>query len=186
MLHIDPPIYLFAALLLLTVPLPWLIAAFFAAAVHEMAHLAMILITGGSIQRISISITGARIHAFFPSNASEFVSSLAGPAGSLLLLLTSPIFPRLSLCGMIQGLFNLIPIYPLDGGRMLKSILTALFPAAAAKSSRMIDYILTLFFLAASVFAAVFASAGPIPVVIFSLFLYNRKKTCKQTGIGIQ
>ena len=50
----------------------------------------------------------------------EALSALAGPAGSFLMLLLCRVFPEAALWGTVQGLFNLLPVYPLDGGRVLR------------------------------------------------------------------
>ena len=48
---------------------------------------------------------------------AELVCVLAGPAASLLLLLLVRPFPRLALCGFVQGVYNLLPLGRLDGAR---------------------------------------------------------------------
>ena len=53
----------------------------------------------------------------------EWISALAGPAGSLLLGLIMPLFPGVAIIGMVQGIINLLPIYPRDGGRALRVFL---------------------------------------------------------------
>ena len=60
------------------------------------------------------------------SPGRELICILAGPAASLLLLCLARIFPRVAICGLIQGCYNLLPIAPLDGGRALHCLLSLL------------------------------------------------------------
>ena len=186
MLRIDPAVYPFGALLILTIPLPWLLAAFFSATLHEMAHIAAILILDGSIQQIEISICTAKIYAYIPSPKKEFICALAGPLGSLIAVSLVHLFPRLAICALIQGVFNLLPVYPLDGGRALYCLLQLYLPEQATAISARISNGLLYLLLFFSVGGEIIFSTGPIPVAMILLFLYKRKKTCKQPRIGIQ
>lgn len=126
---------LFLALLLLAVPVPWILGAVLAALFHELSHWGMVLITGGRIADLEIKPTGAFMKTAEMPAWKEALCSLAGPAGSFLLLLLSDYFPRLAVCGLVQGMFNLLPICPLDGGRILYCILTMLFSKRTAKNA---------------------------------------------------
>ncbi len=116
----DPWALVLLALLLLTLPLPWVAAAVLAAAVHEGCHLGAVYLLGGKAQGLWVGPRGARMDAVLPSQRREVLAILAGPGGSLALTLLAGLFPRLALCGLIQGLFNLLPLPPLDGGRALR------------------------------------------------------------------
>jgi len=119
----DPWAPVLLALLLITLPLPWVAAAILAAAVHEGGHWCAVRLLGGKTQSLWVGLRGARMEAVLPSPRRELLAILAGPAASLSLLLLIRVFPRLSLCGLVQGVFNLLPIVPLDGGRALRLLL---------------------------------------------------------------
>lgn len=114
--------------MVLLLPLKWLAAALAAAAVHELCHLAAVRALGGKVYSLTIGPTGAVMDASVTGRGREILAAAAGPAGSLLLLLLIRLAPRVALCGLIQGLFNLLPLYPLDGGRMLRAALEGRVP----------------------------------------------------------
>lgn len=111
------------ALAILLLPLKWILCALLAAVIHESCHILALMLLGSKVFGICIGVGGTVIDCWIPDQKREIVSILAGPAGSFLLLSFQDILPELSVCAAIQGLFNLIPIYPLDGGRILKILL---------------------------------------------------------------
>lgn len=116
------------ALLLLVLPLPWLAAALLAGAFHECCHYLAIRALGGRVSGVAIGSRGAIMELRGLGTAAELLAAAAGPVGSLSLLGLSGIFPGLALCGMVQGAYNLLPIYPLDGGRILRCALKEVLP----------------------------------------------------------
>ena len=121
-IRIHEDFYFFPAVLLLLLPLRWIVAAFLAALFHELGHYGAVRLLGGSVVSGEISCHGAKMTAAPMSPKAELRSVLAGPAASVLLLLLRHLFPRIAICGLIQGVFNLLPIYPLDGGKALRCI----------------------------------------------------------------
>lgn len=123
-----PSACILAALLLLTLPLRWLLAALFAAGVHELFHLLAVRLWGGRIFRIHVGAARASLETDGLSIPGELICALAGPLGSFLLLSLGHWFPEAAICGAIQGAYNLLPLYPLDGGRALRCFLHMVLP----------------------------------------------------------
>lgn len=123
MLRVDPWACILAALLLLTIPLDWFFAALLAAVIHEMCHLLAIFFCKGKCGSVFVGCTGAVIDISPMDTKKELLCAFAGPAGSFSLILLCHVFPKLSICGCVQGAYNLLPVYPMDGGRMLRCIL---------------------------------------------------------------
>ena len=97
--------------------LPFLLSAF----LHELGHLLAMACFGIHADRICLGLRGAAISARFPSVRSEFVSTLAGPMVNLLLLFSAHgRWPQLYWVNLVLLVYNLLPIYPLDGGRLLR------------------------------------------------------------------
>jgi len=132
--RVDVSACLMGAFLLLTLPLNWLLSALAAAAFHELCHGAAILLLGGRIWGVRIGAGGAVMETEPLSSGKELVCALAGPAGSLLLVLTFRIFPRVAVCALVQGAFNLLPVFPLDGGRALRAGLCLVLPLGRAEA----------------------------------------------------
>ena len=83
MICVDPWAYLLAAALILLLPARWLLSAFIAAALHELAHLSAIHMVGGRMDRVRIGSCGAQMDAFLPDNWRELLCAAAGPGRRL-------------------------------------------------------------------------------------------------------
>lgn len=116
-----------AACALLWLPFEWLVAWGIAATVHECMHLLCAWICDVEIAAIKIGATGAVIETKPCKDLHQLVCIAAGPLGSLLLLALYPVFPKLAVCGLLHCVYNLLPVFDLDGRNMLNCILTAIF-----------------------------------------------------------
>lgn len=131
-------IALAAALLIL--PLRFLLAAVAAAAVHEGCHYGAIRLCGGRIYAVRMGVGKTVIETEPLEGLKGILCAGAGPAGSLALLVLAKPFPLLALCGLVQGLYNLLPIYPMDGGRMLRCLLELAAPRIGAKAAETVGW----------------------------------------------
>lgn len=180
----------FLAFLCLTLPLPWLAAAMTAAVIHEICHILAVFLSGGTIRRMIIGVHGAVIDASSLPILPQLICILAGPAGSLLLVLTGNSLPRLALCGLVQGLFNLLPLYPLDGGRALRCVIICLYaPETADAICRWTERCVMTVVIIIGLWACFFLKLGMAPV-LFSLLLLSGtssgKIPCKEGNLAVQ
>lgn len=117
-----------AAFILLSSP-EILAALLLAALAHEWGHYLVLRALGGRVDTIEVTALGAEMHiapSCRLSYGGEILATLAGPAVNLLLGLLwglcgqyTPLFYLLAGAQFILGLFNLLPITPLDGGSIL-------------------------------------------------------------------
>jgi len=188
-IELDTSVLLLWCFLILMVPLRWLFGALFAAAVHELFHAAAIYITGGHIYHFQIGIFGATMETEILSRRAEVFCAAAGPCGSFLLLFLSHSAPRAALCGLVQGVYNLLPIYPLDGGRMLHCILQGISPRYAEQICTAVEFLVILALIVGCLYLSLKLSLGLLPIfaVVFLLVKMRlRKRPCKQRKIRVQ
>ena len=105
-----------------------------ACVVHELGHLLVGAALGGRPRWLSLSAVGLELNMEYPAGLSygrELAVALAGPAVNLVTGGISAQFGNYLLAGVSfgLGLFNLMPVLPLDGGRALWCVLSALFGA---------------------------------------------------------
>ena len=97
---------------------------FAAAAVHELGHLLCLRLCRVPVLRLRLSAAGAELETGPMPPRQALLCAAAGPGANLLagaaLLRCAPRFSLL--CWMLAG-FNLLPVWPLDGGRMLAALL---------------------------------------------------------------
>ena len=107
---------------------------------HELAHALVARAFGIPVRTISLFLLGGMAHITreSPSPRAEFLIAVVGPAaslvvgvlGALLSWLLGDIAPPLAALGfwlaivnIPLAIFNLVPAYPLDGGRVLRALL---------------------------------------------------------------
>ena len=120
--RLDWCVFLLLALALLILPLKWLVAVLMAAAVHELGHYAALRACGVPISELRIGLGGARMSVGQMGRWQELICALAGPVAGLCLILLARWMPRTAVCACIQSAYNLLPVYPLDGGRAMRCI----------------------------------------------------------------
>lgn len=189
MIQVHFSVLFISALLLLVLPLKWVLAMIAAAVVHEMMHLICLYLLGGNVLGIDVQAGGCRIRTAPLEEWKQFISILAGPLGSLLLLLFSEISPETAVCGLVQGFYNLIPVRPLDGGRLLDLVLSKFSPI---RKECVMKWIAVGTCIAADILAiwVSLANSGTVlpllAALAWNIRAFPRKTPCKPSEIGVQ
>lgn len=90
---------------------------------HELGHLLALLWMKKPPLHLTLSFVGAKMETPPLGYRQTMLAAAGGPAFSLLLGLSLPAAPALGLCSLALGLFNLLPLAGLDGGKILESFL---------------------------------------------------------------
>ena len=164
------------AMMLLLMPLQWLLAWLTAAAFHELCHYAAIRLCGGDARSLAFYADGAKMEMPTMSRSREVLCALAGPVGGFALLLCAGWLPRVALCGFIQSLYNLMPIYPLDGGRALYSgLLSILPPPKAGLVCSILERVCKWAIWLCGVYGCFVLRIGVFPLLMAALLLIRTK-----------
>lgn len=210
-IKIDLKIFLFLFLFLITSQVEIYITLMIFAIIHELGHLLMGLILGFKTEEIKLSPVGLQIK--FKVNSEEYniqinkgnslcikraIIDLAGPITNLAIaviviilgkinmnLQNTYIYQILIYSNFLIAMFNLIPIYPMDGGRVFNEIIR-LF--CGNKVAYKITYIVskTVLIVLTAISSIVILYIHNISIVIILAYLwyleimeirrYNRRK----------
>lgn len=183
-LILQPDFCVSVALLVLLLPLQWAVAWLFAAAVHEACHYLALRACKVQVYAVNVGLGGAVMQTGALYQKLELLCAAAGPMGGFCLLCFIKIYPELALCGLIQSIYNLLPILPLDGGRILQSLVGALF------SPEICNYVLIAvkvfvltFLLCTAVVCALYFDLGILPIlwaILFTIKHVRVKRPCKR------
>jgi len=129
------------------------VSVVFAALIHECGHAAAISLTGGKIQSVTVGFYGAEMtYENTKSYLVEVMRAAAGPMfGVAAALISSRMMPSgeyrsmILLTNLIFSLGNMIPVTPLDGGRILYYLMMPLIgEKGAEKISRWTGFVISL------------------------------------------
>jgi Zn-dependent protease len=106
------------------------VVLFLSVVAHEIAHAFVAYLRGIKTESITLYFFGgvAELDRESHDADSDFYISLAGPVMSLLLagvfrvFSVSPLDHYLYTMNLMIGVFNIMPVFPLDGGRILRSL----------------------------------------------------------------
>jgi Zn-dependent protease/CBS domain-containing protein len=158
-------------------------------AFHELGHSLVARRYGVAIESITLFIFGgvAQMKGEPPNPRAELRIALAGPLSSLLLsgvffVLSvntgggvRPLFSYLGRINLIIAAFNLVPGFPMDGGRALRSLLWARggnFFRATQQAAR-VGQKIALFFIAFGIFSVFARIPGGLWLILVGWFLHG-------------
>lgn len=186
--ELSPYLFICLAAALFILPLRWLVAMVTAAVVHEAGHLLALRLSKVAVEKLALDLLGARIIVKPLTLKQEFLCACAGPGAGLLLIGAGRLYPELAVCAFAQSLYNLIPIMPLDGGRIIRCALeTLVSPQWSEKIMIMLEIVICAMMLYMGavcllnrlLFAACVLTA-------FVLLCAKRKIACKGESYAVQ
>lgn len=188
--RISASLLICLALGLLVLPMQWVFAAVLAAVFHEYCHYLAIRLCGGQTAGLNAGLLGARLEVRGLSTPQELVCALTGPLGSLSLLLAARWLPRTAICAGLQGLYNLLPVYPLDGGRVVRCFAElCLPPLVAVKLCAALEWVCLIGLLLLGIYGSFVLNLGLLPVlgsISLGVRAFRGKIPCKPWGNSVQ
>lgn len=190
LVSISADFYIAFAAGVLLLPLPWISAWLFSALFHELCHYIALRLCGYTVSGIRISLKGVFMETEELSVAKEAICAYAGPIGALLLLLFARRFPRIAICTTVQSLYNLLPVFPLDGGRGAGCILrNVLGDERGKRAFKIVEGFVLFALLFLALYAYVKLGLGLLPALAVVFLIAKNKKInipCKKGRKGLQ
>lgn len=163
---------------------------FVSVAIHELSHSLVALKYRLEIESITLFIFGgvAQMKGEPPSPQAELRIAIAGPLASFVLagifyaleantsdVGVKSLFAYVSNINLILGVFNLIPGFPMDGGRVFRAMLWSRkkdYVYATQKASKL-GQAIAIFFIVFGLFLLLFGAPTGFWLILIGWFLYS-------------
>ena len=122
-IKLDPGLFLYLACIILLVPLKFVIAWGLAVTIHELSHMIALKLCHVKVTSVRLRASGVLMDTEPMENWKELICTVAGPLGGFMLLFVARWLPCTAVLACVHSLYNLLPVFPLDGGRALRCVL---------------------------------------------------------------
>ena len=175
---VKPENYYLACACLLFIPLKILIFWLVSVLIHEFFHFIVIRLFGKSVLQVSIGFSGIKMRTEPLNPWQEILCALAGPIGGIMLFfLFLRHEPLLAIFALLHSAYNLIPLFPLDGGRVLHGLLEVIFRYKNyTRAVTIADTAVACVLLIVSVVCVIGLRLGLLPLLIVILIIIKNKK----------
>ena len=164
---LSPGFYLQCALLVLLLPLQWVLALGVSAAMHELGHIAALRWMKVPVYKISFVPSGVILETPPVEMGKELLCAAAGPLSGLCLVFLFRLIPELALFALFHSLYNLLPVYPADGGRILLVLCHWILPRKKSeKVAKVISEITMVLLVCIGIYGTFFAKLGLLPITV--------------------
>ena len=134
-------------------------------------HRLIAIVLSGLLCFTAVPITAFAVGA---AGTEETMTEETGPCAGFLLLFWVRLVPWLAFWGLMQGLYNLLPVYPMDGGRALRcALLSRWTPEQADSVSRWVSLGVGGIMAVLAVYAACGLHLGLWAALAAGLFLWR-------------
>lgn len=191
-LKIGPSFFLLIAICLLTKNIGLLLNYFLALFLHEMAHLWVAAKRGYSLKQIKLDIFGLAVELNEKiDDKDQFAINIAGPVCNLIICVLCMasywLFPisyfylnTFCFSSLVLAIFNLLPVYPLDGGKIFCGIIKS------DKAYKILNCLIRLLLAGVFMFAFVVSCFGDANFLLLALsvfFISNKKERAPTMSI---
>ena len=176
LIKVNIQIFAIIAILILTNQIEIYAWLMLFALIHEIAHMCAGIILKLKPQTLEIQPFGIGVvfESFENTNIKKIIIALAGPIINIILAI---IFNYLSFgnrdlivsANIILAIFNLMPIYPLDGGRILKAIINMRKKSIEADKiiNKISNILIIIITMVASILILIYRNIGLFIIIIY-------------------